>query len=558
MKYFLLLSALALFFENAGTARAQGTAFTYQGSLTDQGSPATGIYDLRFTVFDALADGNAVGIAVEVNDLNVSNGLFTATIDPGANVFTGPPRWLNIGVRPGTSAGAYTDVAPRQALTASPYAIKALSATTATTAGMANSVAAGSVGSVQLASGAAAANLAASGQAGVASGGMVLSLTENNIPLVNAGYVKLAGSLTVNDTWLRLNAGGAPAARGDHSAVWTGSEMIVWGGKGNSGSLNDGGRYNPAANTWTAMSTIGAPVARDRCTAIWTGSELIVWGGYNDSGYLNDGGRYKPATNSWTAVAATGAPAGRYLHTAVWSGSEMIVWGGSNGSNLNSGGRYNPAANSWGTAMTINGIPAGRYQHSAVWSGTAMIVWGGFASSVTGSQYFNDGGLYRPSANSWTAVTGPGAPGARESHTAIWTGSEMIVWGGYNVNSASRYLNDGGRYNPVGNNWTVVTPAGAPSGRNNHTVVWTGSEMIVWGGFNLGGYLNSGGRYNPAVDMWSPVPASGAEARGSITAVWTGAEMIVCGGSRSPDVTYYYNDTWSFTLGKLMFLYMKP
>ena len=61
---------------------------------------------------------------------------------------------------------------------------------------------------------------------------------------------------------------------------------------------------------------------------MWTGSEMIVWGGYNGSGYLNDGGRYNPAANSWTAVTTTGAPAARAYHTAVWTGSEMIVWGG--------------------------------------------------------------------------------------------------------------------------------------------------------------------------------------------------------------------------------------
>ena len=45
------------------------------------------------------------------------------------------------------------------------------------------------------------------------------------------------------------------------------------------GYLNDGGRYDPAANTWTALPTSGAPAARDYHTAVWTGSEMIVWGG---------------------------------------------------------------------------------------------------------------------------------------------------------------------------------------------------------------------------------------------------------------------------------------
>ena len=71
--------------------------------------------------------------------------------------------------------------------------------------------------------------------------------------------------------------------------------------------LNDGGRYNPAANSWAAVNhQLGAPPRANR-TAVWTGSEMIVWGGFDGSA-LNDGGRYNPAANSWTAVSTTGAP----------------------------------------------------------------------------------------------------------------------------------------------------------------------------------------------------------------------------------------------------------
>ena len=63
--------------------------------------------------------------------------------------------------------------------------------------------------------------------------------------------------------------------------MWTGSEMIVWGGSWR--HLNTGGRYNPSTDSWTATSTTNAPAARDGHTAVWTGSEMIVWGGYNDA-----------------------------------------------------------------------------------------------------------------------------------------------------------------------------------------------------------------------------------------------------------------------------------
>ena len=100
--------------------------------------------------------------------------------------------------------------------------------------------------------------------------------------------------------------------------------MIVWGG---SGDLNTGGRYSPNTDSWTATNTTSAPVGRDQHTAVWTGNEMIVWGGFNFSqgGQLNTGGRYDPITDSWTATAL--GPSQRSFHPAVWTGNEIIVLG---------------------------------------------------------------------------------------------------------------------------------------------------------------------------------------------------------------------------------------
>ena len=78
--------------------------------------------------------------------------------------------------------------------------------------------------------------------------------------------------------------------------------MIVWGGYGGT-FLNTGGRYNPITDSWTPTSATGAPTGRGFHTAVWTGSEMIVWGGYPNT---NTGGRYNPGTDSWTATSTTG------------------------------------------------------------------------------------------------------------------------------------------------------------------------------------------------------------------------------------------------------------
>ena len=205
--------------------------------------------------------------------------------------------------------------------------------------------------------------------------------TLNNMAVAGASYTLPTisdGAACSDDTWTATSTTNAPDARAGHTAVWTGSEMIVWGG-GASGPtyLNTGGRYNPSTDSWTATSITNAPDARAGHMAVWTGSEMIVWGGFNGSSNLNTGGRYNPGTDSWTATSTTNAPAGRQDHTAVWTGSEMIVWGGYDGSYLNTGGRYNPSTDSW-TATSTTNAPQGRYEHTAIWTGSEMIVWGGF------------------------------------------------------------------------------------------------------------------------------------------------------------------------------------
>jgi len=327
-----------------------------------------------------------------------------------------------------------------------------------------------------------------------------------------------------SDTWAATGTVNAPDGRELHTAVWTGSEMIVWGSEA---SVNTGGRYNPDTDSWIATGTNNAPSSRELHTAVWTGSEMIIWGGY-DGSFLNTGGRYSPSMDSWTATSTANAPDGRYLHIAVWTGPEMIVWGGSNGaSDLNTGGRYNPGTDSW-TVTSITGAPSGRGGHTAVWTGSEMIVWGGY----DGNTGLNTGGRYDPGTNTWTPTSTSNAPTGRYAHTAVWSSSEMIIWGG-------NALNTGGRYNPGTNTWTATSTTNAPTGRDAHTAVWTGSEMIVWGGYfyDQGNhYLNSGGTYDGGKDSWTGTNTINAPTgREYHTAVWTGGEMVVWGGANYPN-----------------------
>ncbi len=317
---------------------------------------------------------------------------------------------------------------------------------------------------------------------------------DNGSGTVQTGGVAYAPA---TNAWRTLATG--PAKRWHHTATWTGSRMVVWGGDDNVSTIyNSGSRYDPGTDTWAASTTTGAPTARGLHSAVWTGSRVVIWGGRDAANYLNTGSRYDPAANSWSATSTTGAPAVRDAHTAVWTGSEMLVWGGlSTGQvSLNTGGRYNPASNTW-SSMTTTGAPSARYGHVAVWTGTEMLIWGGTSN---GTSYLADGARYNPATDTWTSIPNLGAPTRRAFASYVWTGTELIVWGGtYKTNEVPETpLADGARYNPSTNAWTAMnTQLALPSARARAASVWTGSELIVWGGDPDGGAVASGGRYNP-------------------------------------------------------------
>ena len=328
------------------------------------------------------------------------------------------------------------------------------------------------------------------------------------IATVTTGAKDLAGNAlaadhswnftTEGDAWQTTTTSSAPTARIKHVAVWTGSKMIVWGGQDSGGVVNSGGVYDPVADTWSVSTTSSAPTARLRHTAIWDNNDarMIVWGGWNGSTYFNTGAAYDPATDAWSPIATPSSFAGRVNHTAVWTGSEMIVWGGTDGSNFfNNGAAYDPALNNWRPIANPPTGFLGRSNHTAVWTGKEMIVWGG----TTNSGVVNSGAAYDPATDTWRLISTSGAPVPRLDHTALWTGPtgiSMVIWGGLDFGTA---FNDGGRYDPATDSWKATdSTSNVPTGRFDHTAVWTGSEMIVWGGNDISSIkTNTGGRYTP-------------------------------------------------------------
>jgi N-acetylneuraminic acid mutarotase len=330
-------------------------------------------------------------------------------------------------------------------------------------------------------------------------------------------------------SWAPTSLGSAPYPRSGHVAVWTGNEMIVAAGLAYDTDFSrfdytsQYGRYDPATGQWTRAT--GAPTGV-RKVAAWTGSRMLVWGGYQAGQALSGGAAFDPSTNTWAVIATANQPSARIDQASAWTGSELVIWGGrsGNGSSVfGNGARYDPASDSW-QAMSTLGAPSARYGHTAVWTGTELIVWGGIGATASA---LADGARYDPTTDTWTAISGVNVPSARYGHVAVWTGSRMIIWG-----SASIGTDSGGLYDPATDRWTSTNAACAPAARSWAPAIWTGTRMVIWGGVTGSSYLADGYEYDPVGNTWLKLTATGApSARAEHTAVWTGTRSIIWGGS---------------------------
>ncbi|TET37753.1 MAG: hypothetical protein E3J72_05120 [Planctomycetota bacterium] len=357
-----------------------------------------------------------------------------------------------------------------------------------------------------------------------------------------------------NGSWTEIDSGiNCPQGRSHHTAIWTGSEMIIWGGVqydqyGYCRIIDNGAVYNAGVDQWEQVVYMpGFALGAYEHTSVWTGSEMIIWGGqfFNASAMnvseiitiTDSGGIYNPDNNTWRQTSTAGlCPSSRESHSAVYTGNSMILWGGSDFYDLfNSGGIYFPENDSWIPTSTSGACPTARKYHSAVWTGSKMIIWGG-SINISGGLLAElngkgTGAVYDPQTDMWIPTSTDGdCPSARTRHRVEWTGTHMIVWGG-----AADYAgtNEGAMYNPVTDEWTAIsTNFPSPTAAVWITSVWTGTYMIVWGDYSSNNFPYNGGIFDPAADRWTAVYSGpGSPGYGIYrSAVWTGSEMIIWGG----------------------------
>ncbi len=329
-------------------------------------------------------------------------------------------------------------------------------------------------------------------------------------------------------SWTPITRVGAPFGRALHAAVWTGSEMLIWGGTSDAFPLLfDGGRYDPASDAWRPISFAGAPSPRYDMAGVWTGHELIIWGGWGPHKPVATGARYDPATDTWTPMSTVGAPAPRIHPAAVWTGTELVVWGGRTyeGALLADGARYDPATDTWTAIATNTANATSAYEvENTVWTGSDMIV-------LPYNTFARVGARYHFATDTWSPLGLDGSPGFSPLDAAsdAWTGSDYLVVGVNQTENAEV----GGRYEPMLDAWLPISMSGAPSVRVTRCSSWMDHAFFVWGGNDLtGGFARGDGAiYDPALDQWTAIAGAGApSARVDASAVWTGREVVVWGG----------------------------
>lgn len=335
--------------------------------------------------------------------------------------------------------------------------------------------------------------------------------------------------------------------RTSHTMVWNGSQLMVWSGWDNQHEVEglfDGAMYDPESDEWKTIRRAQGP-ARYRPATAWTGREFLFFGGGAYEGTVGGGAAYRPDTDRWRLLPD--GPQGESGTAHAWIGDRFLAWGGGSGyaefKFSAAGGMFDPETNDWDP---IAKAPiAGRHAPAFAWSGTELLVWGGSGEAVTEkdgsshSRLFTDGAAYNPTSNTWRKL--PESPLAgRYGEHSFWTGSEMLIVGGHTFatdgSGRDLPLREAGAFDPRTGRWrTFPWRAGD---REAYSVVWTGRELLVWGGRAPASAepgtqqhaTDAGLAIDPADGSTRRLPEAPLAARYGHAAAWTGDRMVIWGG----------------------------
>jgi Kelch motif len=314
----------------------------------------------------------------------------------------------------------------------------------------------------------------------------------------------------------------------DGTSVWTGTELIVSGltGAAADGNILDAVEaavaYNPTTRTWRRLAPPPKTETYCRRTAVWTGSEMLVWGCSLTA--------YDPASNSWRLLPRPESGAG----IVAWTGRELIGWGGGCcGDAVARGEAYNPVRGTW-RALAESPL-APEQQPLGAWTGRELVLFVSGISAADGKPYPDErarAAAYDPATDTWRRIAP--LPERRAGAIAVSGGKKILIVGGRDWNGSPARV--GLAYDPATNGWRRL-PAmetgrmqavGAWTG--SRLLVWGGElgrqALVV---------VRTGFAFDPGTDSWARLPQAPIQGRIDPVAAWTGRELIVWGGVGARD-----------------------
>ncbi len=315
--------------------------------------------------------------------------------------------------------------------------------------------------------------------------------------------------------------------RHSHVAVWTGTELLVFGGASSTSEaapLRSGTAIDPVSGVHRELPD--SPVTLEwwpRSQAIWTGEELAVIGRLAGSNPVEVVvALFDPEADGWRVSAPR--PTNQWaIGAAVWTGSHLLLVGGDTNDPRNSAWAYDPDADDWGELSVPPFHPVEGIQ--GVWTGNEAMFIGGYPAGSAAA--------YEPLTGTWRR-TMPLPSGAIEGHSLVWTGTEVIVAGGHGGPLHHETLEI---YDPQLDEWSS-SPRWPTFPRERSQAVWTGTEVIMWGGYATYGPISPSGSavhgdgvaYNPASNEWRLISESPLSPRCDHTTTWASDRILVFGG----------------------------
>lgn len=528
------LSILAAAIVFSAGISAQTTAFSYQGNLNLDGTPANGNYDFVFVLFDAVSGGSQISVAAPSN-VPVSNGLFSVSLDFGA-FFPGASRFMEIRVRP-VGGGAFTTLSPRQQFSSAPYAIKSITAENALQL-------AGVPAATYVQSGATTIN--AGSQFNISNSRVLATPNvENTFVGINAGA---ANTTSTGNTFVGNSAGQSNTTGGSNTFVGARAGRLNAGGSNTAVGYDAGG----AINSGSGNSIFGAN-AGDSVTTATNNSIFGVSAGQSIVGGLQNSifGAFAGFSNiSGQNNAFFGFEAGRNNTTnnnsffgvqsgfATTTGSANSFFGFGSGADNNTGqdnaffGVNAGRANTIGARNTYLGRLAGRF--GTVGNDNVFVGYetGNNTNSSNNTMVGSQAGLANTSG-SGNSIFGTAAG----SENTI--GSDNSFYGvnsGRGNTEGSRNTFVGrisGRFNTIGNENTFIgyNTASASITGNNNTAI--GASANITDGLSFATAIGSGASVDTNNTVVIGRTTDSVRVRGSL---WTGSSL------RIPSATsVYYN-----------------